>query len=75
MLAIGASKGEALDHLLMSRVMRQGKVTGRFDVSADAIRNLMGALETFWDKSSLEGLPEKSLELMEKDIKRKEVGF
>ncbi len=75
MLAAGASKGEALDHLLMSRVMRQGKVTGRFDVSADAIRNLMGALETFWDKSSLEGLPEKSLELMEKDIKRKEVGF
>lgn len=75
MLAAGASKGEALDHLLMSRVMRQGKVTGRFDVSADAIRNLMGALEAFWEQSKLGGLPEKSLELMEKDIKRKEVGF
>ncbi|PSL13084.1 hypothetical protein CLV44_11481 [Marinobacterium halophilum] len=75
MLAAGASKGEALDHLLMSRVMRQGKVTGRFDVTADAIRNLMDALGTFWDQSGLEGLPEKSLELMEKDIKRKEVGF
>lgn len=75
MLASGASKGEALDHLLMSRVMRQGKVTGRFDVSADAIRNLMGALEAFWEQSKLGGLPEKSLELMEKDIKRKEVGF
>ena len=61
--------------MLFRSVMRHGKVTGRFDVSADAIRNLMGALEIFWEQSGLEGLPEKSLELMEKDIKRKEVGF
>lgn len=75
MLATGASKGEALDHLLMSRVIRKGKVTGRFDVSVELVRNLMVALEKFWEESKLEGLPEKSLELLEKDIKRREAGF
>ena len=75
MLAAGASRGDALDHLLASRVMRQGKVTGRFDVSPEAVRGLMASLEAFWSRSGLEGLPVASLELLEKDIKRKEVGF
>jgi hypothetical protein len=75
MLASGATKGDALDHLLASRVMRQGKVTGRFDISGDAVRKLMNALETFWSQSGLEGLPVTSLEMLEKDIKRKECGF
>ena len=47
MLASGATRGEAFDHLLASRVMRQGKVTGRFDVNADSVRKLMASLETF----------------------------
>jgi myosin heavy subunit len=75
MLATGATKGDALDHLLATRVMRQGKVTGRFDVTGDSVRKLMGTLETFWNQAKLESLPEKSLELLEKDIKRKEGGF
>jgi hypothetical protein len=48
MLACGASSGEALDHLLSTRVMRQGKVTGRYNVGIEAVRNLRGALEDFW---------------------------
>src|SRR5690606_33611438 len=38
MLATGATDGEALDHLLSTRVMRQGKVTGRYDVGPENIR-------------------------------------
>jgi hypothetical protein len=75
MLATGATKGDALDHLLATRVMRQGKVTGRFDVTGDSVRKLMGTLKAFWNQAKLESLPEKSLELLEKDIKRKEGGF
>ena len=75
MLASGATTGDALDHLLASRVMRQGKVTGRFDVAPDAVRNLMDTLGAFWTQAKLEGIPEKSLEALEKDIKRKEAGF
>lgn len=75
MLASGATRGEALDHLLASRVMRQGKVTGRFDVNADSVSKLMDTLEAFWNQSGLDSAPVTSLELLEKDIKRKEGGF
>ena len=75
MMSSGATSGEALDHLLASRIMRQGKVTGRFDVSADSVRKLMSPLEAFWSETGLDSLPVTSLDLLEKDIKRKEGGF
>lgn len=75
MLACGASEGEALDHLLATRVMRQGKVTGRYDVNADTVRSLKDALENYWVTTNLKGEPVKSLALLESDIKRKAGGF
>lgn len=74
MLATGAADGEALDHLLSTRMMRPGKVTGRYDVTADHVRNLQDALEGFWTSANLSGAPEKCLDLLEADIKRKEGG-
>ncbi|RRV27766.1 AAA family ATPase, partial [Pseudomonas sp. o96-267] len=70
MLACGASSGEALDHLLATRIMRPGKVTGRYNVSAETLRNLKGALEEFWISADLAGDPRKSMELLEADIRR-----
>lgn len=75
MMSSGATRGEALDHLLASRVMRQGKVTGRFNVNANSVRSLMESLETFWIQSGLEGDPEASMILLEKDLQRLEAGF
>lgn len=72
MLACGASSGEALDHLLSSRVMRSGKVTDRYNVGVEAVRNLKGALEDFWVDADLDGEPQKSLELLDADIRRLE---
>lgn len=74
MLACGASKGEALDHLLSTRVMRNGKVTGRYDVNAEDIGKLSDALEDFWGNTKLKGNPDKSLQLLETDRQRKERG-
>ncbi|PHS64294.1 MAG: AAA family ATPase [Thalassobium sp.] len=74
MLACGASSGEALDHLLSTRVMRSGKVTGRYDVAADELGLLTDALTDFWTTSKLEGDPSKSLELLNADRQRKERG-
>ncbi len=74
MLACGASDGEALDHLLSTRVMRSGKVTGRYDVAADDIGLLTDALTNFWTTSKLKGDPSKSLELLNADRQRKERG-
>ncbi|PLP95291.1 AAA family ATPase [Pseudomonas sp. FFUP_PS_473] len=72
MLACGASSGEALDHLLSTRVMRPGKVTGRYNVGVEAVRNLKDALETFWVEADLDGDPRKSLDLLDADIRRLE---
>lgn len=77
MLACGATEGQALDHLLSTRVMRNGKVTGRYDVNADAIGKLTDSLEDFWRISGISGIsgdPLKSLELLKADLKRKERG-
>ena len=72
MLETGANEGQALDHLLSTRVMRKGKVTGRYDVGTTDVTELMGALERFWKTANLKGDPSKSLELLEADIKRRE---
>ncbi|MCF5706585.1 AAA family ATPase [Pseudomonas syringae] len=72
MLATGASEGQALDHLLSTRVMRKGKVTGRYDVGTIDVTALIGALENFWTKANLMGDPAKSLDLLTADIKRRE---
>lgn len=70
--AAGGNDGEALDHLLSTRIMRKGKVTGRYDVSLDALKSLQGALETFWIEAALDGEPQKSNQLLEADIRRLE---
>ncbi len=72
MLETGASSGQALDHLLSTRVMRTGKVTGRYDVVADDLRKLQGALENYWISTNLDGAPDKSICLLESDIRRLE---
>lgn len=72
MLASGATSGEALDHMLSTRVMRSGKVTGRYNVGVDAVMRLKDALETFWVTSNLDGDPQKSLVLLDADIRRLE---
>ncbi len=50
--------------------MRSGKVTGRYNVSAETLRNLKGALEDFWISAGLAGDPRKSMELLDADIRR-----
>lgn len=70
--AAGGNDGEALDHLLSTRIMRKGKVTGRYDVSLDALKSLQGALESFWIEAALDGEPQKCNQLLEADIRRLE---
>jgi hypothetical protein len=72
MLEAGSTNGAALDHLLSTRLMRKGKVTGRYDVVADDLRKLQEALEKFWISANIDGGPDKSLALLEKDIWRLE---
>lgn len=75
MIACGGSVGDGLDHLLATRMMRQGKVTGRYDIDKTAIDALIDTLNDFWASGELAGSPEKSLALLERDLQRKESGL
>lgn len=71
MLATGASKGQALDHLLATRVMRKGKVTERYDIDIDAVEQLKTSVEDFWRNHKFSGEPTKTLKLLNSDLKLK----
>ena len=44
-MACGGKAGEALDHLLQTRLLRKGKVLGRYDISGQQLEELLAALE------------------------------
>ena len=72
-MACGGSALMALDHLLASRMLRQGKVTGRYDVSPQDITELKEALDDFGNQHK--GKLIQSIKLLDDDLKRKERGL
>lgn len=70
MMACGASKQDALDHLLATRVMRSGKVTGRYDITLDTLNGLETVFDQFWN--GIGGDAPKSRKLIDDDRRRKE---
>lgn len=73
MMACGASQHDALDHLLSTRVMRSGKVTGRYDISVDDLGKMENALDQFWKNIGGQGAA-KSKKMLDEDRRRKERG-
>lgn len=73
MIECGASQQDALDHLLSTRVMRSGKVTGRYDISIEQLGRVEDALDKFW-KEINGGEAVKSKRLIVEDRRRKERG-
>lgn len=73
MIECGASRQDALDHLLSTRVMRSGKVTGRYDISIEQLGRVEDALDKFW-KEINGGEAVKSKRLIVEDRRRKERG-
>lgn len=64
--AAGGAPEEALDHLLASRVLRRGKVTGRYDATQEDLKAVEDALlETFRRLGDV--LPEACVSLIEAD--------
>ena len=73
-LECGGTEALALDHMLASRMFRDGKVTGRHDKRADDLRRVQEALNTLWKEGKLGGAPNSSLQAIEWDIQRLERG-
>lgn len=72
MIESGGSLEDGLDHLLSTKVLRRGKVTGRFDINVSDLDALEDGLITTWKDLKLKGKPVNSLELIAKDKKRME---
>lgn len=70
----GGSKALAVDHLLQSRMFRDGKVVGRHDVKTDDLERVQNDLLDMWKDCQLEGEPSRCLAAIARDIKRLERG-
>lgn len=68
----GGHEADALEHLLITRVLRKGKVLGRYDISIDKLKDLKNALTNLF--KSLKGGGSKVIEIIENEITRKEQG-
>ncbi|EGQ7951985.1 AAA family ATPase [Vibrio vulnificus] len=68
----GGHEADALEHLLITRVLRKGKVLGRYDISIDKLKDLKIALTNLF--KSLKGGGGKAIEIIESEITRKEQG-
>jgi hypothetical protein len=71
LIASGGSAGEALDHLLATKVLRQGKATGRYDTERSDIETLQKDLDQLWQGLSFENNPVASNRLLEDELRRK----
>lgn len=66
----GGSLSDALDHLLATKIFRNGKVTGRYDTNAEKLQDILDALEKTWVKLGLDDYPTNSIIQLEKDVLR-----
>ena len=73
-LDAGGSEALAVDHLLASRMFRDGKVIGRHDVNADKLQQVEDALKQMWEDCELTGEPTRCLAALKSDIERLESG-
>lgn len=71
MLASGATKGEALDHLLATKVLRTGKATGRYDTESGDIEKLLRELKALWGDLGIKDDPVASAKLLSDELRRK----
>lgn len=69
-MAAGGTDALALDHLLASRMFRDGKVTGRYDVKPDDLLEVKQALLSLWRDCRLEVDPRRCLQAIERDVQR-----
>jgi hypothetical protein len=70
----GGTAALAVDHMLSTRMFREGKVIGRHDMTSDALRRVEDALRKLWKDCALDGQPDHCLKALTRDIQRLERG-
>ncbi|MFM0327323.1 AAA family ATPase [Caballeronia glebae] len=72
--ASGGSLAQALDHLLSTRVFRNGKVVGRYDIAREDLEQVRIAVEDMFGMLEGGAEPVRCRAAIERDIKRLERG-
>jgi hypothetical protein len=65
-IASGGSKGEALDHIIASKILR--KIQNRYNNRREHVETLKKSLEDSWEMFDQDSLPEASSALLENEI-------
>jgi len=73
-VAAGGNEEMAIDHLLHTRVIRDGKVTGRHDITKQQLESVAEDLQELWMDLELSGQPQNCLDALERDKRRLERG-
>jgi hypothetical protein len=73
-VAAGGEEEMAIDHLLHTRVIRDGKVTGRHDITQRQLESVAEDLQELWMDLGLSGEPQNCLDALERDKRRLERG-
>lgn len=73
-VAAGGDEEMAIDHLLHTRVIRDGKVTGRHDITQRQLESVAEDLQELWMDLELSGQPQNCLDALERDKRRLERG-
>lgn len=71
-IAAGGSIGDALDHMLVTRVLR--KTVGLHDTNGEQFRMLAKRLREGWGSVGFPGRPERTIKLMNNEVRIKEPG-
>lgn len=71
-MACGGKESEALDHLLATKVFRRGKLTGRYDISAEQMQDIKDYLDEMWIELGYgdDDSPHYSHQILDQDIQR-----
>jgi hypothetical protein len=70
----GGEAGDALEHLLKTRVLRKGKVLGRYDISIEKLEELKVAFKELFKSINGDGDGANGIGIIEDEIVRKKEG-
>ena len=71
-IASGGNTGEALDHILVTRVLR--KTIGLHDTTGEQFRVIAKRLNEGWRKMGFPGRPDRTISLLNREVRVKEPG-
>ena len=69
-VACGGSEGLALDHILQTKLLRKGKIIGRFDTAVGDLEDLKKAAASCLKQYKFDPSKSEALNMLEKEIKR-----